>query len=271
VHMAARALWKAVLQTGSTPVPVRLYSAVEDRKTHFHLLHAEDRVRVHERMRSVEDDRVVEHAEALSGYALESGEIVMLSKKDLASLAPKPSRDIALVQCVSRDALPMAAFGRPYWLGPDGKEDAYYALAQALGAAERFGIVEWIMRNKHHFGALSEREGRLMLVELRSADQWVDSKQLKAPEGKPENTREVAMAEQLINGLEGAFEHDSFHDSYREQVQKLVEAKARGGKLPKQRAPRRAAPTSLSDALNASLRALKKPANQSQHKERKSA
>jgi DNA end-binding protein Ku len=126
------------------------------------------------------------------------------------------------------------------------------------------------MRNKHHFGALCARDGRLMLVELRSADQWLDVKGLPAPSGAM-NPREVSLAEQLIAGLEGEFDHAAFHDTYREGVQKLIETKARGGRVPKAKPEKkRAAPSSLSAALSASLKAMKKPQHHTS-KEKKSA
>jgi hypothetical protein len=34
--MAARAIWKGSLDLGRTELPVKLYSAVEDRTVHFH-------------------------------------------------------------------------------------------------------------------------------------------------------------------------------------------------------------------------------------------
>ena len=41
--MAARAIWKGVIQLGNETLPVKLYSAVEDHDVHFHLLHDADR------------------------------------------------------------------------------------------------------------------------------------------------------------------------------------------------------------------------------------
>jgi DNA end-binding protein Ku len=231
------------------------------------LLHAKDRVQVHERFRRVDDGSVVEPAEAFSGYVLEDGDVVMLDKKDKSALAPEPSRDIDVIHTVELADLPLSAFSRPYWLGPDGDRDDYFALAAALEQAERVAIVEWVMRKKHHYGALCARGGRLMLVELRSADQWLDVKGLPAPSGAT-NPREASLAEQLIAGLEGEFDHAAFHDSYREGVQKLIETKARGGRVPKAKPEKkRAAPSSLSAALSASLKAM----NKHTAKEKKSA
>jgi DNA end-binding protein Ku len=271
--MAARALWKAVLKIGGGALPVRMYSAVQEQTTHFHMLHAKDRERVHERMRRSDDDSIVERAEAHSGYTLDSGELVLMDRAEVKKLAPKPSRDISLLHVVAVGALPMAAYSRPYWLGPDGDEASYFALAEALRAAGQQAIMSWVLRDHQHFGALTEHEGRLQLVELHSSDRWLDSRGIKNPEAASANARELALAEQLIEGLDAPFDHASFHDHYREQVAELVQTKARGGKVKKARAVQPSAPnTSLRDALNQSLRALKhKTPVRGQAQERRSA
>jgi DNA end-binding protein Ku len=257
--MAARALWKAVLRLDGLKLPVRMYSAVKDRDVHFHLLHAADHVRVRERMVNPEEEQAVDTEHTRYGYALESGDFVVLEADERKALAPKPSREIEILKAVSRDTLPLAAYARPYWLGPDGDEQGYFALAEMLMQREQEAIAEWVMRGKHHFGALSSRDGYLVLSDLRSSDQWLDLSKLEVPEGRALDKREVAMAEQLLMGLDGAFEHDAFHDEYRKRVLQLIEAKAKGQKLPRPRLSKtKPATTSLSSALAASLRGLQK-------------
>ncbi len=48
--MAARAIWKGSLDLGRTELPVKLYSAVEDRTVHFHLLEKRTHTRVKQHM-----------------------------------------------------------------------------------------------------------------------------------------------------------------------------------------------------------------------------
>jgi len=256
--MPARALWKAQVQLDKVSLPVRMYSAVQDRNVHFNLLHAKDHQRVHERMRRVSDGEIVEMKDTRTGYALETGELVLLEPKERSALAPKASRDIRVLHCAPRSALPMAAFARPYYLGPDGDEDElYFALADALG--DRLAICEWVLRNKHHHGALTAKDGYLMLIELHSADEWIDVSELELPGGPDLEERELALAEQLIRGLDAPFEHDTFHDDYRERVHDLIERKARGEKAPRareSREPERS--TSLLSALSASVKGLQK-------------
>jgi DNA end-binding protein Ku len=255
-------MWKASLRLGKESLPVKLYSAVRDRDIHFHLLHAKDGVRVRERFVNPESEREVDTGQARAGYPVESGGWVVLSEKERDTLAPKASRDIEIMRCVDADALPLSAYARAYWLGPDGEAPDYYAWVESLG--DRIALVQWVMRGHHHFGALQGRAGHLALIDLRSADEWVDPKTIEMPTGRALDKRELAMAEQLVNALYGEFDHASFRDEYRARVHELIEQKAAGKHLRRRaKEPVRAAPSSLSSALSASLRSL--------NKERKSA
>ena len=278
--MAARAMWKAVVRWQREQVPVRLYAAVHEHDIHFHLLHRSDGVRVREMMVERADEHAVDSDAIQSGYALPSGEFVVLSKSDKQRLAPKASRDIEVMQAIGLHDLPLSAYLRPYWLGPDGEASRYFAAVRSLEKAKKQAIVSWVMRGKHHFGAIQARQGRLLLVDLRSADEWIDPASLDVPEGRALDKRELAMAEQLIHALDGEFDHASFQDEYHDRVQALIEAKARGERIRKPKAERaKPAPASLASALEASLRGLKKaepkrghkPSKHAAEKERKSA
>jgi DNA end-binding protein Ku len=256
--MPARAIWKATLRLDRLSTAVRMYSAVRERDTHFHLLHATDHVRVREHLLEADTQQVVEADAVQRGYATESGEIVVLEQRDLRALSPKPSREIEILQCAPRDSLPLCAYARPYWLGPDGDAPSYFALSQALEAKAELALCQWVMRGRQHVGALSSRDGALVLHDLHSADEWLDSSQLPKPEGRAANASELKMAEQLLSGLTGEFEHARFHDEQRERVQELIALKARGGKAPRRRVQHaKPATTSLATALSASLRGLK--------------
>lgn len=66
------------------------------------------------------------------------------------------------------------------------------------------------------------------------------------------------MAASLIESMTVDFDPDEFHDNYREALQELVNAKVEGRELVQPESPAEAAePTSLADALKASLAAAR--------------
>jgi DNA end-binding protein Ku len=138
--MAARAIWKGELKLNSTKLPVKLYSAVEDRSVRFHILDDSGRKRVKQHMVDRESGEEVPNEEIQKGYEVEPGKFVILTDEDLESLNPKPSRDIDVDEFVSIDAIPQQYYERPYFLGPDGNQQDYFALAEALEKQKLEGI-----------------------------------------------------------------------------------------------------------------------------------
>lgn len=253
--MAARAIWKGVLRVGETEVPVKLYSAVEDRKVHFRLLDAKDEKPVEQRMVHPATGEPVEKDEVRKGWEAEPGVFVVLGDEDLAQAQPEASRAVELTRFVPAEAIDPPWYERPYWLGPDGDDarEPYLALAAALEREGRQGVARWTMRKKRYAGALHARNGRLMLVTLRNAGEVISAADLPAPRGRQLAERELAMARQLVEALEDDFRPEDYRDEHRERVAELVAAKA-AGKAPKVRKMRPKKPSDdLDRALAASL------------------
>lgn len=258
--MAARAIWKGVLHVGDESVPLKLYSGVEDRSVHFRLLHEKDRVPVKQRMVNPETGEEVAYRETLRGYETDDGRMVILEEEDLAALEPEASRDLEVLRFVDSAEVPHAWYDRPYFLGPDGDaaREAWSALAAALERTGKVGIVRWTMRKKRYRGALRIHDGVPMLVTLRSASEVLAASRLEAPGGRDLESRELEMARQLVEMLEGPFEPEAWEDTWRNRVMELVEAKAEGQTIAIGEYRERVAQgESLEEALAASLEAAR--------------
>jgi DNA end-binding protein Ku len=256
--MAARAIWKGELKLNSTKLPVKLYSAVEDQSVRFHILDDSGRKRVKQHMVVRESGEEVPNEEIKKGYEVEPGKFVILSEEDLESLNPKPSRDIDVDEFVSVDAIPQQYYERPYYLGPDGNQQDYFALAEALEKQKLEGIAHWVMRNKAYMGALGTQDGYLVLSTLRNSDEVISAKELPEPAGRPPTSKEIEMAKHLVSLLEGEFNPADFKDEYRERVMEFIEKKAKG-RAPKLKPVKmKRKTTSLDSVLARSIAALKK-------------
>lgn len=253
--MAARAIWKAHIRFGSVDVPVKLYSAVQDRAVHFRLLDAKRHEPVKQHMVDPDTGKVVDAADIRRAYPTDDGDLVILDEEELAEALPKPSRDIEIARFVPAEKITHQWYDRPYYLGPDEQDESYFALARALRERGVEGVAHWTMRNKEYVGALREEGGYLMLITLRHAGEVVPASALPAPSGRPLDAREVAMAKQLVAAMEDPFDITAYHDEYRERVQELMEAKAAGKVVKFPRAAIRKTDVELADVLEASLAA----------------
>ena len=135
---------------------------------------------------------------------------------------------------------------------------AYFALVDAMESKEVEGIARWVMRKRPYVGALRVRGDHLALIAMRTADQVVQLPELRLPKEKQTTAKELALAEQLVSTLEGEFDPEELHDTYKDRLLDLVKTKARGGKVKLKRPPaRRTADESLADALRRSVAAAK--------------
>lgn len=251
----ARAVWKGVIHFGDVSVPVKLYSAAQDRSVHFRLLSAKDKTPVKQRMVNAETGREVPPDRIRSGYETGRGVFVVLDAQELEGLEPEPSRAIEVTRFVEPEQIDHRWYDRPYYLGPDGDEAAYSTLTRALGGEHKEGVAHWVMRKKEYIGALRPVDEHLMLITLRHTGELVPADGLKAPRGRAPEPNEIAMAEQLIGALEGEFDPTDFRDEYRDRVLELVKTKAEGKTvaLPKVR-ERQPPKESLTRVLEESLR-----------------
>jgi DNA end-binding protein Ku len=253
----ARAIWKGQLQVGKQHVGVKLYSAVEDRTVHFHLLHSKDRAPVEQHIVRKDVGKDVDKDEIRKAFTLERGTAVILQPEDLEQLVPPESRDIHISRFVAPAVLGDQWYERPYYLGPDKDEDAYFALTDALERKQVIGIARWVMRKKRYVGALSALNGYLTMTTLRYADQVLSFAGVEPAKTVAPQANELKLAEQLVSSIEADFDPALWRNEYRQRLCELIAAKERGEKLEPARPKKRAPQASLAESLRASLAAVK--------------
>lgn len=255
--MAARAIWKGELQIGKQPVGVKLYSAIEDRSVHFRLLHEKDRAPVEQHIVRKDTGKDVSKEEMRKAFAVNQTSAVILQPDELEKLVPPESREIHLCRFVAPEVLGDQWFERPYYLGPDGDDGDYFALAEALERKQVIGIARWVMRKKRYLGALSSVDGYLIMTTMRRADQVLSFSNVRPEKASLPQAHELKLAEQLVSSIEADFNPKQWQNEYCERLCKLIEAKARGEKVEPVRVKKKAAQANLADSLKASIAAAR--------------
>lgn len=258
--MTIRAMWKGVIRFGEIEVPVKLYSAIEDRTVHFRLLHRHDLEPVRQSLVNPETDEVIPFDATGRAYIAESGDRILLQRQELEALEPQPSRDITILGFLPLQAIDHRWYDRPYYLGPDGESAQFFALADALQEMEVEGLAHWVMRNKDYVGALQLYQGYPMLMSLHHAEEVIPVEALQPPQGPPLDERELGLARQLIEMLDAQFQPQEYHDEYRQRVLEMLSAKAQGKRLRVRAPQRRERGVDIRHALEASIQQARKHA-----------
>ena len=253
----ARAMWKGQLQIGKQRLDIKLYSAVEDRTIRFHLLHAKDLAPVEQHIIRKDTREEVSKDDMRKALALSAQTAVIVQPDDLEKLVPPESREIQITRFVAASVLGDQWFERPYYLGPDGDNSSYFALAEALERQDVIGIARWVMRKKRYVGALSAVDGFLTMTTLRRADQVLSFSGIEPAKSVTPQASELKLAQQLVASIEADFDPSLWQNEYRQRLYKLIEAKARGEKIKPVQPKKKQAPASLEQSLRASIAAVK--------------
>lgn len=225
-----RSIWKGEVSFGLVNVPVKVYAATEDHDLHARQVDKKDGVRI--RYKKVRDDNgeEVEFSDIAKAYESEDGEMVILTKEDLASLPVEQNHEIEVTEFVPADQVDPVAFDNAYFLEPASRSNrAYVLMREALQQTDRLAICTFTLRNRTRLCALRVYKEVLMLQTLL----WPDEIRPAILEGLDKEAKvrpqEVKMAASLIETMAADFEPEKYEDDYQNQLRELIEAKAAGG------------------------------------------
>ncbi|OBC05962.1 Ku protein [Gordonia sp. 852002-50816_SCH5313054-c] len=226
-----RSIWKGDLSFGLVNVPVKVYSATESHDRKSYQVDSSDGARIRYRRVREGTDTEVDYSDIANAYETDSGESVILTKDDLASLPVQKSPEISIVEFVPVDQVDPIYFDKPYYLEPSSKSPkAYVLLAKALQETDRLAIASFTLRNRTRMAALRVIEPGVMTLQTLL---WPD--EVRKPDfdflGDDVQIRdqELKMASSLIDSMATDYDPDEFSDTYQDELSKLIEAKAEGG------------------------------------------
>jgi DNA end-binding protein Ku len=140
--VASRAIWTGSISFGLVNVPVRMYSAIDERDVRFHLLHEKDDSRIGYDKVCKKEGKPVPDDEIVKGYEVSEGKYVYLTDEDLEAAAGESYRSIDIQDFVDADEVDPIYFERTSYLGPaEGAEKPYALLVRAMEESGLVGIV----------------------------------------------------------------------------------------------------------------------------------
>jgi DNA end-binding protein Ku len=224
-----QSVWKGAISFGLVSIPVRLFSATEEKDISFRQVHREDGGRIrYKRVCSI-DGEEVPYSDIAKGYELPDGEMVVLDDDDFANLPISSSRAVEVLSFVPADQIDAVQMGKPYYCDPTGADaKPYVLLRDSLEKADRVAVVKVALRQRERLAMLRARDGVLILQTLLWPDE-VRTPRLKfQDQDVTVRQQELAMAESYISALSGDFEPGEFSDDYREALEEVINDKVAG-------------------------------------------
>ncbi|WP_182887765.1 Ku protein [Microbispora sp. H10885] len=255
-----RSIWKGAISFGLVTIPIKLYSATEQKDVSFHQVHREDGGRIkYKRVCSV-DGEEVQYSDIAKGYELPTGEMVVLTDEDFADLPLTTSRRIDVLQFTPAAQIDPIYFAKSYYLEPDGQgTKPYVLLRDALERSGQVAVVKIALRQRESLAALRVRDGVFVLETMLWPDEIREAEFGFLEEDVQVRPQELKMAESLIDTMVADFDPAEYTDAYREALQEVIEAKVAGREIVAPEAPAEQGPAvDLMAALRASVEAAKR-------------
>ncbi|MDX6738814.1 Ku protein [Actinocorallia sp. A-T 12471] len=255
-----RSIWKGAISFGLVTIPVKLYSATEQRDVAFHQVHRQDGGRIKYKRVCQIDGEEVPYADIAKGFELPSGEMVVLTDEDFKDLPLTTSRRIDVLQFTPIDQVDPIYFNKSYYLEPDGLgAKPYVLLRDALEGSGQVAVVKVALRSREALATLRVRDGVFVLETMLWPDEVRAAEFPFKEEDIEVRPQELKMASSLIDSMQADFDPSEYKDAYREALQAVIDAKAEGREVVQPEAPsEEPAATDLLAALRASVEAAKK-------------
>lgn len=256
-----RAIWEGAISFGLIHIPVKLYTAAQDRPMKFQMVREKDLCPVGYVRVCKATGEEVPWDQVVKGYEYQKGDIVILHDEDFQKADSKKSEVIEIKDFVDAKEIDSKYYEKPYFVGPEHKSDKVYnLLVEALKKSNKVGIGTFVMRNKEQLVGLKAEGEMLILNILRFNDELKTPATDVKPEHSELSEKELMMAIQLIDSMSGHFKPEKYHDTYYEKLEEVVDAKVHGKKI---KAPKitKFKSTEVSDlmaTLKASLQATHK-------------
>ncbi|MEX2247561.1 MAG: Ku protein [Dehalococcoidia bacterium] len=253
-----RAIWKGAISFGMVSIPIKLFTATDEKDVSFHLLHRTDHSRIRQQRYCPEDDAVVEWNDVVRGYEVAPDQYVVMEPDDFEKVPVNTTHNVEITDFVPHEQIDPIYYQKTYYLEPEKVGAKPFALLrEVLKDSKLVALAKVTLRQKEQLCTLRLYENTIALETMFHADEIRSTEELEIPEAAGIGEKELQMAKSLVEMLTGDFEPEKYHDNYREALLELIERKAEGEEI-KRPAPVAGKVTDLMEALRESIESARR-------------
>lgn len=250
-----RPSWTGYVSFGLVTIPVKLYTATEQKDVRFRLLHTVCHTPIKNQRYCPQCEKTIEWADVVRGYEVSKNRFVLVTDEELEQIPIDTSGNVNITGFVNLDEIDPIYYERSYYVSPDdGGAKAFLLLEEALREANRVAIGKVVIREKEQLVSLRPFQKAMVLSTLYYAD---EVRSLTGIDGLPVEAtvhpNERKMAVQLVDNLAMEFNIDEFKDEYRGALMEMLSAKGKGEEIAPREAP---APGKVIDLMEALKRSV---------------
>lgn len=224
-----KAIWTGSISFGLVSIPIKMYSATEERSIDLDMLDSRDNERIRFQRVNEKTGKEVGWEKIVKGYKTDDG-YVILTDEDFEQASVEKSKLIAIDEFVPQEQVAELLYKTPYYLEPDkGGSQAYALLRQALKDSGKVGVATFVMRSKENLALLETYDDAIVVHVIRFASEVRNPSDLELPDTKPKK-KELDMALSLIEQYSSDFDLEKYEDGYVDKLMEIIEQKQKGEK-----------------------------------------
>ena len=262
--MAARSIWKGSISFGLVNIPIQVFSATQKEDyTSFSQLCDKGHKIKYKKWCPVEE-REVPWSEIKKGYEITKNDYVVLEKEETENIKLKTTNTIEVKEFIKSEEFDPIFIEKNYYVGPDpGKKKveaatrAYSLLVKILNETNKVAIGKVVLREKEHLVGLRAYQRGLVMHQLKYLDEIRPMDEIgNLASLQKVDPKELSLGKTLVDNLTAEkFDPGQYSDSYAKELEKLIEAKSKGQKVPiKEVEETPEETTDIIEALKASLK-----------------
>jgi DNA end-binding protein Ku len=256
----ASTVWKGHLTFGLVSFPVKLFTAARSESISFNQLHKDDHSRIKQVIYCQAEDKAIARSEIVKGFEYEKDKYVVVEDEEIKKMAPSTAKVMEILEFVKATEVDPLYYESSFYIAPDTAGEKPYALLyDTLKRTGYVGVAKIAMHNREHIVIFRPGAFGLLMHTMYYTNEVRKVEEFRTDTSLVKDT-EVKLAEMLVESLAAPFEPDKYKDSYRDNLQALIDAKVKGKEVvvPPPREPAKI--VDIMEALKQSLAIAKKPA-----------
>lgn len=226
-----RPIWTGSISFGLINIPVKLFSAVQESSLDLDMLDSKDHSNIKFKRVNENTGKEVDYANIVKGYKLDDG-YVILEAEDFEAADAIKTKMIEIINFVDEREIDSLYYEQPYYLEPDkAAMKAYALLRDALASSGKVGVTTFVLRNKEGLAILKPYKNVIVLNRIRFSQEIREPSELKLPPVSATKSKEMDMANKLIEQLTEEFNIEEYKDTYTAKLLKRIKAKSKGKKV----------------------------------------
>jgi DNA end-binding protein Ku len=261
-----RTTWNGSISFGLVNIPVGLSpataSSARQSDVQFKMLHRECLTPIKQKRWCPVHEIDLSPDEIVRGWEISKGNFIPIEDSELEAIESyDTSKSIEIKRFVPAGEVDPVYFDRTYYLVPaatEAQRRPYALLIEAMREAGVVGLGSFVLAGKEKLCLIRAKENALALETLFLAEDVKSQEEIDEPVSAVKvKKEELALATQIIAGLEGTFEPgEELRSDYRTKLRELLSAKAEGHEFEAPAEEPEAAPVvDLMAALRASVAA----------------